>query len=278
MNRSLRAALVGNGLATVATVTLIVVIALAIVAPELSPWDFEDVDWDSIDTPPSGAHWFGTDGVGRDLFTRTFEGARLSLVIALAATSISMLIGIPFGATAGYLGGSVDQAMMRFVDMLYAIPFIFLVILLVVVFGRNIILLFAALGAVSWLDLARIVRGQTLTTKQEAFIDAARLQGLSQWQVIGRHIVPNVIGPAIVYGTLTIPGVILAESFISFLGLGVQEPSTSWGVLVADGAAAIHSSPWQLAFPAAVLVVTLLSFNILGDRLRDAFAPGTSVL
>lgn len=278
MNRSLRDALVGNGLATAATVTLLVVIMLAVVAPELSPWDFEDVDWDSIDTPPSTTHWFGTDGIGRDLFTRTFEGARISLAIALAATSISMLIGIPFGATAGYLGGSVDQAMMRFVDMLYAIPFIFLVILLVVVFGRNIILLFAALGAVSWLDLARIVRGQTLTTKQEAFIDAARMQGLSQWQVIGRHIVPNVVGPAIVYGTLTIPGVILAESFISFLGLGVQEPSTSWGVLVADGAAAIHSSPWQLAFPAAVLVVTLLSFNILGDRLRDAFAPGTSVL
>ncbi len=278
MNRTLQRALVGNGLATAATVTLVVVVALAIVAPELSPWDFEDVDWDSIDTPPSGAHWFGTDGIGRDLFTRTFEGARISLAIALAATSISMLIGIPFGATAGYLGGSVDQAMMRFVDMLYAIPFIFLVILLVVVFGRNIILLFAALGAVSWLDLARIVRGQTLSTKQEAFIDAARMQGLSQFQVIGRHIVPNVAGPAIVYGTLTIPGVILAESFISFLGLGVQEPSTSWGVLVADGAAAIHSSPWQLAFPAAVLVVTLLSFNILGDRLRDAFAPGTSVL
>lgn len=222
MNRSLRDALVGNGLATAATVTLLVVIMLAVVAPELSPWDFEDVDWDSIDTPPSTTHWFGTDGIGRDLFTRTFEGARISLAIALAATSISMLIGIPFGATAGYLGGSVDQAMMRFVDMLYAIPFIFLVILLVVVFGRNIILLFAALGAVSWLDLARIVRGQTLTTKQEAFIDAARMQGLSQWQVIGRHIVPNVVGPAIVYGTLTIPGVILAESFISFLGLGCR--------------------------------------------------------
>ena len=278
MSGSLRHALLGNGLATAASVVLAVVVSLAILGPELSAWDFEDVDWDAIDTPPSEAHWFGTDGVGRDLFTRTFQGARISLAIALAATTISMLIGIPFGATAGYLGGSVDQAMMRFVDMLYAIPFIFLVILLVVVFGRNIILIFAALGAVSWLDLARIVRGQTLTTKQEAFIDAARMLGLTQWQIVHRHIVPNVVGPAIVYGTLTIPGVILAESFISFLGLGVQEPSTSWGVLVADGAAAIHSSPWQLGFPALVLVVTLLSFNILGDRLRDAFAPGTSVL
>ena len=203
--------------------------------------------------------------------TRTLDGARTSLAIALLATMVSVAIGIPWGAAAGYVGGGVDQAMMRIVDGMYALPFIFLVILLVVAFGRNVFLLFVALGAVSWLDLARIVRGQTLAARHEAYVDAARALGAGRGRIVLRHIVPNVIGPAVVYATLAVPGVIIAESFISFLGLGVQEPRTSWGMLIAEGVRNLHSSPWQLLFPAALLALTLLAINILGDRLRDAW-------
>lgn len=266
----MREALVGTALARACSVLLALVTLAAIVGPWLSPWPFDAVDWDAIDAAPSAAHWFGTDGVGRDLLTRTLWGARVSIAIAVAATLVSCSIGIPWGAASGYLGGRVDQAMMRFVDGLYALPFILLVILLVALFGRNIVLLFAALGAVSWLDLARIVRGQTLAVKNEAYLQAARGLGASPMNIVRRHVVPNVMGPALVYATLTVPGVIIAESFLSFLGLGVQEPQTSWGVLIADGAREVHSSPWQLVFPATLLTVTLFAFNILGDRLRDA--------
>ena len=266
----MREALFGTALARACSALLATVVLAAGVGPWLSPWPFDAVDWDAIDTAPSAAHWFGTDGVGRDLLTRTLWGARVSIAIAIAATLVSCSIGIPWGATSGYLGGRVDQTMMRIVDGLYALPFILLVILLVALFGRNIVLLFAALGAVSWLDLARIVRGQTLAVKNEAYLEAARGLGASSLNIVRRHVVPNVMGPALVYATLTVPGVIIAESFLSFLGLGVQEPQTSWGVLIADGARELHSSPWQLVFPAALLTTTLFAFNILGDRLRDA--------
>lgn len=266
----MREALFGTLLARICCAVLALVVLAAIVGPSLSPWDFDALDWEAIDSAPSAAHWFGTDGVGRDLLVRTLTGARVSIVIALAATLVSCLIGIPWGATAGYLGGAADMAMMRVVDGLYALPFILLVILLVVLFGRNVVLLFVALGAVSWLDLARIVRGQTLAAKNEAYVDAARAMGVGTPGILRRHIVPNVFGPALVYATLTVPGVIIAESFLSFLGLGVQEPQTSWGVLIADGAREMRSSPWQLALPATMLAVTLFALNVLGDRLRDA--------
>ena len=271
----MREALLGTALARTCCAMLAGVVLAAVIGPSLSPWALDAVDWDAIDSAPTAAHWFGTDGVGRDLLTRTLGGARVSLVIAVAATLVSCLIGIPWGATAGYLGGAVDQAMMRVVDGLYALPFILLVILLVALFGRNIFLLFIALGAVSWLDLARIVRGQTLVAKNEAYVEAARALGATTPAIVLRHIVPNVIGPALVYATLTIPGVIIAESFISFLGLGVQEPQTSWGVLIADGTRAMRSAPWQLLFPASLLAATLFACNVLGDRLRDAVDTGS---
>ncbi len=261
----------GTKLSSGCVALLLVIVGGALVGPWLAPWPADEIDWDAIDHAPNAVHWFGTDSVGRDLFARTLDGARTSLAIAALATLVSTLIGIPWGAAAGYLGGAVDQAMMRVVDGMYALPFVLLVILLVVAFGRNILLLFVALGAVSWLDIARIVRGQTLAARHEAYVDAARALGAGRWRVILRHIIPNVIGPAVVYATLTIPGVIIAESFISFLGLGVQEPRTSWGMLIAEGARNMHSSPWQLLFPAVLLALTLFALNILGDRLRDAW-------
>ena len=266
----MREALFGTGLSRACCAILAIVVLAAIVGPMVSPWEFDHVDWEAIDTAPSTAHWFGTDGVGRDLLARTLSGARVSIAIAIAATIVSCLIGIPWGATAGYLGGAADMAMMRFVDGLYALPFILLVILLVVLFGRNMVLLFAALGTVSWLDLARIVRGQTLAAKNEAYVEAARAMGVGTPGILARHIVPNILGPALVYATLTVPGVIIAESFLSFLGLGVQEPQTSWGVLIADGAREMRSSPWQLIFPATMLALTLFALNVIGDRMRDA--------
>jgi oligopeptide transport system permease protein len=266
-------ALFGNGLARTCTLMLAAVVLMALLGPLLSPWHPEQIDWDALETPPAASHWFGTDLVGRDLFVRTASGARVSLSIAVIATAVSMLIGVPWGALSGYLGGQVDNVMMRTVDVLYALPFILVVILLVVVFGRNPYLLFVGLGAVFWLDLARIVRGQTLRVKSQAFVEAARAMGATTPRILWHHVVPNVAGPALVYVTLTIPGVILAESFISFLGLGVQEPDTSWGVLIADGAQTMESAPWALIFPAALLAVTVWCTNMLGDRLRDQLDP-----
>ncbi len=259
MRRSTRASII----------LLAAIILSAIIGPELSRWQPEDIDWDAMEQGPSLAHPFGTDLVGRDLFVRTMIGARTSLTIAVIATFVSLIIGVPWGAFAGYLGGRVDQIMMRIVDVLYGLPFILLVILLVVLFGRNPYLLFAALGAIFWLDLARIVRGQTLSIRQALFIQASRTLGAHSGQIVWRHIIPNVTGPIIVYATLTLPSVILAESFISFLGLGVQEPNTSWGVLIADGTATIESSPWMLIFPGVLLLITLWCCNTLGDRLND---------
>ncbi len=248
---------------------LVVIVAAAVFGPGFSAWGPEDMDWSAIQAPPSAGHWFGTDLVGRDLFVRTMYGARVSLAVALIAICVSLCIGVPWGIIAGYSGGMTDQIMMRVVDALYSLPLILIVILLVVVFGRNQYLLFAALGAFFWLDIARIVRGQTLSIRNSAFIDAAKTMGASPGRIILRHILPNVSGPVIVYATLAIPGVILAESFISFLGLGVQEPDTSWGVLVADGVQTMESSPWLIIYPAATLGITVWACNTLGDQLRD---------
>lgn len=253
-------------------VCIVLLVVALVLGPWLSPWEQEHIDYDALDTPPSLTHWFGTDGSGRDLLVRTMAGGQVSLTIALLATFVSFAIGLPWGVIAGYAGGRVDQVMMRIVDGLYGLPFIFLVILLVVFFGRNPYLLFIAIGAVSWLDLARIVRGQTLVVKNAMYIEAARALGVPAPWIVTRHVVPNIMGPALVYATLTIPGVIIAESFISFLGLGIQEPRTSWGVLIADGATRLHA-PWQLIFPATFLSVTLLVLNVAGDQLRDAINP-----
>ena len=273
MAQPLQRAGAGSPLAWLATLVLAGVLLFTVTTPVLSGWASADVDWDALETPPDARHWLGTDLVGRDLMTRIAAGGRLSLGIAVMATLISVLIGVPWGATAGFLGGRADQVMMRMVDTLYALPFILVVILLVVVAGRNTWVLFAGLGAVYWLDIARIVRGQTLRVRSAGYIQAARAMGASTAWIVLRHVLPNVFGPALVYATLTLPGIILAESLLSFLGTGVQEPDASWGVLIADGTASMESAPWTLLFPALFLALTVWSLNLLGDRLRDAFDP-----
>lgn len=266
------------GIAVLALMTL-----MAIFAPFLSAWRYDEVNYDLVNCAPSWwpaaanctapGHLFGTDAVGRDLFVRTLYGARMSLAVGLVATLVSLLIGVLYGATAGYLGGRIDSLMMRIVDILYSLPFIFFVIILMVVFERNLILLFVAVGAVEWLTMARIVRGQTLSIKQKEFVEAARAAGVSGFGIIRRHIIPNTVGPVVVYVTLTVPAVILTESFLSFLGLGVQEPLTSWGTLISDGAAQMETATWLLLFPALFMAVTLFCFNFIGDGLRDALDP-----
>jgi oligopeptide transport system permease protein len=264
-----------NKAAVVSMVVLAIIAGMAAAAPWLSPHPYDAVYWERIAAPPdfANAHWFGTDGNGRDLFVRTLYGARVSLMVGILATAVSLLIGVTWGSIAGYFGGHLDNVMMRFVDIMYSLPFMFFVILLMVVFGRNIFLIFIAIGAVEWLTMARIVRGQTLSVKAKEFIEAARAAGVSNRKIIRRHIIPNVLGPVIVYVTLTVPQVILIESFLSFLGLGVQEPLTSWGVLISEGAANMETSPWMLIYPATFLAVTLFCFNFIGDGLRDALDP-----
>ncbi len=267
--------LLKNRAALASLLVLVVMVALVIIGPMMSDWDHEIPDWDNYSTPPSleTGHLFGTDALGRDLFVRTLIGGRISLLVGIVATLVSLLIGISYGAIAGYFGGRVDNLMMRFVDGIYAMPFMFFVIVLMVIFGRNIFLIFVAIGAVNWLDMARIVRGQTLSLKNKPFVEAARACGATEMQIIRRHIVPNLLGVVIVYVTLTIPQVILIESFLSFLGLGVQEPLTSWGALVNEGAQELETAPWSLLFPAGFLAATLFAFNFLGDGLRDALDP-----
>jgi oligopeptide transport system permease protein len=278
-----RRRLVRNRTAMAGIIILGAIALLAIVAPLLSPYPYDAVNYDIIACAPdwwpveascrAAGHWFGTDAVGRDLFVRTLYGARVSLAVGLVATLVSLLIGVLYGATAGYLGGRIDALMMRAVDILYSLPFIFFVIILMVLFDRNFILLFVAIGAVEWLTMARIVRGQTLSIKQKEFIEAARAAGVGPFAIITRHVIPNVVGPVVVYVTLTVPGVILTESFLSFLGLGIQEPLTSWGVLISDGADQMETAPWMLLFPALFMAVTLFCFNFIGDGLRDALDP-----
>ncbi len=270
-----RRRLLRNRAAVVAMVVLGIIALLALLAPWLSPYAYDEVFWDRIQMPPDFAtgHWFGTDGNGRDLFVRTLYGGRVSLLVGLLATAVSLVIGVTFGAVAGYVGGRIDNLMMRFVDVMYSLPFMFFVILLMVVFGRHFFLIFIAIGAIEWLTMARIVRGQTLSVKAKEFIEAARAAGVPNRKIVTRHIIPNVLGPVVIYVTLTVPQVILTESFLSFLGLGVQEPLTSWGVLISEGAAQMESAPWLLIFPATFLAVTLFCFNFIGDGLRDALDP-----
>ncbi|MEJ2535046.1 MAG: ABC transporter permease subunit [Gammaproteobacteria bacterium] len=267
--------LLKNRAAVVSAVIMAVMVLAVIAGPWLSPWDMDYTDWDHTNSPPSleTGHWFGTDSVGRDILVRTLHGGRVSLLVGFVATLVSLVIGVAYGAIAGYYGGVTDRVMMRIVDIIYALPFMFFVILLMVVFGRNIVLIFVAIGAVNWLDMARIVRGQTLSLKRMEFIEAAQACGVRNLDIIRRHIVPNLLGVVMVYVTLTIPQVILVESFLSFLGLGVQEPMSSWGALVSDGAQDMESAPWTLFFPAAFLTVTLYCFNYIGDGLRDALDP-----
>lgn len=270
------AILLENRRALAGLLILAVIGALALLAPMLSVHGLDAVFWEQIDSPPDLARgfYFGTDANGRDLFTRTLYGARVSLLVGIAATLVSLVIGVAWGTIAGYAGGRIDQVMMRLVDILYALPFMFFVILLMVFFGRALWLIFVAIGAVEWLDMARIVRGQTLALKHREFIEAARAFGASPTRILLRHVIPNLAGPVVVFVTLTVPRTILLESFLSFLGLGVQEPMTSWGVLIGDGARTMEAAPWALAFPAAFLAATLFAFNAVGDGLRDALDPG----
>ncbi|MBW3567292.1 MAG: ABC transporter permease subunit [Proteobacteria bacterium] len=264
-----------NRAATMAMLLLGFIVLLCLFGPFLTPHDPADTDWSMMSVPPGidNGHWFGTDALGRDLFARTLSGGRISLAVGLAATLVSLVIGIAYGAIAGYVGGRVDAVMMRAVDILYAMPFMFFVILLMVFFGRDILLVFVAIGAVNWLDMSRIVRGQTLSLKAKEFVLAARATGVSAPAIIFRHIVPNILGLVAVYTTLTVPQVILVESFLSFLGLGVQEPATSWGALVNEGAREMEMAPWSLLFPAGFLATTLFCLNFIGDGLRDALDP-----
>jgi len=269
-----RARLFRNTAAVISMWILGFIVLLAIFGPMVWVHDYRTIS-DARTIAPTFENWhiLGTDLQGRDLFARLMVGLRISLTVGLVATLVSLIIGVTWGATAGYLGGRVDNFMMRIVDVLYALPFIFFVILLLTVFERNIVLIFAAIGAIEWLTMSRIVRGQTLALKGKEFIEAARAAGVSQVGIITRHILPNVIGPVAVYVTLTIPVVILAESFLSFLGLGVNEPLTSLGVLISDGTRMMEDKPWMLLAPAVTMSVTLLCLNFIGDGLRDALDP-----
>jgi len=253
--------------------------ALAVVGPMVSSYGIEMIAFDDSFIAPTlkDGRVFGTDDLGRDLFVRTLKGTQVTLLVALIASAVSMVIGVLYGAIAGYVGGKTDALMMRAVDALYATPFLFFVILLMVVFERSFFLIFVAIGAINWLDTARIVRGQTMSLKHRAFVDAARLTGVSTSGIIFRHIAPNLYSVVVVYITLTIPQVILFESFLSFLGLGIQEPQTSLGALVSDGVNSMEAAPWMLLFPASFLALVLLCFNFLGDGLRDLFDPKSHV-
>jgi oligopeptide transport system permease protein len=273
--RDALAALRGDRLATASGAILLLLAAAAIAGPPLLDYRQDQIDWAHMATPPLAAegHWLGTDRLGRDLLVRTLHGLRVSLSIALAATLVSLAIGVGWGAIAGTLRGRVDAFMMRFVDALYSLPQVFFVIILTVVFGRGPLTLLVAIGAFGWLTMARIVRGQALALREREFVEAAIVGGAGTLRIVGRHVVPNLLGPVIVYATLTVPQVILVESFLSFLGIGIQEPLASLGNLIADGAAEIETAPWILAVPASALVLVVFCFNFLGDGLRDALDP-----
>jgi oligopeptide transport system permease protein len=266
--------LLRNKAAVASMITLGVLVLCALIGPLVVPYAYDEINKNDVWLPPLAAgHLIGSDELGRDLLARLFTGLGVSLAIGAVATAVSLVIGVAWGAIAGYVGGVVDEVMMRIVDVLYSLPYIFFVIILMVTFGSNFILLFVAIGAVQWLTMARIVRGQTLSLKQKEFIEAARAIGLTRLQIISRHIVPNLLGPVVVYVTLTIPGVILAESFLSFLGLGVQPPMASLGTLISNGAQDMELAPWLLIFPSITMAVTLMCFNFIGDGLRDAIDP-----
>jgi oligopeptide transport system permease protein len=267
--------LAANRAAVASLVVLLLLAAASLAGPWSSPYAADELDWQHMGIPPDlvSGHWLGTDRLGRDLFVRTMEGTRLSLTVALLATTVSLLIGVAWGAAAGYAGGRVDALMMRCVDILYALPTIFFVIVLTVAFGRSPAVLLLAVGAVGWLTMARVVRGQALALMQREFVEAAVASGAGPGRIILRHLVPNLSGSIVVYATLMIPQMILVESFLSFLGIGIQEPLASLGNLIADGAAEMESGPWILLVPSTVLVLVVLCFNFLGDGLRDALDP-----
>jgi oligopeptide transport system permease protein len=255
---------------------LALIVLVALLGPLLSPWGFDSLDWQHLAQPPGAvaAHWFGTDRLGRDLFVRTLYGVRLSLLISVLASLVSLVIGLAWGAVAGFSGPRTDGFMMRIVDVLYALPYLFIVIILSSLFARgSLTVLLVTLGAVGWLTTARIVRGQTLSLKRREFIEAARALGLTESAILVRHLLPNLLGPVLVYATLTVPQMILFESFLSFLGLGVQEPQASLGNLIYVGAQEMQSAPWMLIVPAAFIVALLVCLNVLGDALRDALDP-----
>lgn len=263
-----------------AAVTSLVIFAIIVfacfVVPYLGLRAPDYIDWSLRSWGPpdlAAGYLLGTDANNRDLFVRLLHGGRVSLLVGFTATMVSLVIGVIWGATAGFIGGRIDGLMMRIVDILYSIPFIFFVIMLTVVFERKIWLIYVAIGAVSWLDMARIVRGQTISIRRREFIEAAEASGVSKWRIITRHIIPNCLGPVVVYVTLTVPNVILTESFISFLGMGVQEPDSSWGTLISEAAVVMEIAPWAIAGTGAMLAITLMSLNFIGDGMRDALDP-----
>jgi len=259
-----------NRAAVTGGIVLVIMVVVAILTPWIAPYGYETQNLDLGATPPSATHWLGTDIFGRDLLTQILYGGRISLAVGFIATAVALVIGVTWGAVAGYVGGRIDSVMMRFVDILYALPFMIFIILLMVVFGRNILLLFLAIGAVEWLTMARIMRTQVQSLRQQEFVEAAVSLGLPPSAIIFKHIIPNALGPIIVYTTLTIPSVMLLEAFLSFLGLGIQPPQTSWGLLISYGAETMEEYPWLLIFPGLALTITLFSLNFLGDGLRDA--------
>ncbi|MGK0297466.1 MAG: oligopeptide transport system permease protein [Gammaproteobacteria bacterium] len=265
--------LMQNRLAVFGFIVLVFFIMVSLFADLIAPYSYEEQNLILGASPPSNDHWLGTDTLGRDLFTRILFGGRVSLMVGFLATSVALTIGVLWGTTSGYLGGRVDMIMMRIVDVLYALPFTIFIILLMVVFGRNIYLLFITIGAVEWLTMARIIRSQVMSIRNQEYIDAVISMGLPRRKIIFKHILPNVLGPIVVYTTLTIPGVILLESFLSFLGLGIQAPMSSWGSLISNGVETMEEYPWLLIYPALTLTLTLFSLNFLGDGLRDALDP-----
>ena len=264
-----------NRAAVVSLIVLSVICLACVIGPWVLPHAFDSADWDAMSIAPSfvNAHYWGTDDAGRDLLVRCMVGGRISLTVGLLATISSVTLGIVWGATAGFVGGKVDAFMMRIVDMMYAIPYLLIAILLVTILGREFYLVVLTITVFSWMDMARVVRGQTLSLRSKEYVEAARAIGVSTPRIIFRHIVPNLLGVVVIYTTVTVPGVILTESVLSFLGLGIQEPMTSWGVLIQDGAKTMEATPWILLFPAALLSITLYCFNFIGDGLRDALDP-----
>lgn len=262
-----------NRLAMTGLFVMFILVLSAILTPWIAPYSYQTQDLSLGATPPSAEHWLGTDVLGRDLLTRILYGGRISMLVGFLATAVSLLIGVLWGTIAGFLGGRIDALMMRIVDILYALPFIIFVVLLMVIFGRNLFLLFMAIGAIEWLTMARIVRGQVVSLRKQEFVEALISLGIPKRQIILKHMIPNALGPIIVYTTLTIPSVMLLEAFLSFLGLGVQPPMSSWGLLISAGVESMEEYPWLLIYPGLVLSITLFSLNFLGDGLRDALDP-----
>lgn len=262
-----------NRMALVCAIFFFMMTAVCFFGPLASPYTYQQQALAEVSMGPSATHWLGTDTLGRDVCTRILYGGRVSLGVGFAATAVAMLIGVTYGMIAGYAGGALDSLMMRSIDVLYALPFTVFVIILTVVFGRNIVLLFVAIGAVEWLTMARMVRGQVLALKSQEFVQAAQLLGLSRRRILFKHLLPNLMGPVIVYATLIVPSVMLLEATLSFLGLGVQPPMSSWGSLIRDGAEVMEVFPWMLLGPAVFFCATLFALNFIGDGLRDALDP-----